>query len=122
MTASYGIYVDMGLCKVSKTSIYTDCVASCHCLLIDGFFNDELHEVVPFAFMNHNSFGAVVNRPSNNLKLLLGSLVKKLKETLVTLSESTIKMTSLKDLRLLVCGATISLKDHEREAYSLLTS
>ena len=105
----------MGKYNVSKTSIYTDCFSLCHCLPID-----RLYEDVPFAFINHNSFGVVADRASNNLKLLLGSFVTKLKETLATVSKSTIKITSLKDLRLLICDATISLKDQEREAYSLL--
>jgi hypothetical protein len=92
MTSKHDVYVEMGDYRVSKTSIYTDCLASCHCLLIDGIYKD-----VPFAFMNHNSFGVVADRTSENLKLLLGSLVTKLKKTLVTVSKSKIKMASLKD-------------------------
>ncbi len=71
MASKYGVYIEMGEYKVSKTLIYTDYLASCHCLLIYGLYED-----VPFAFMNHNSFGVVADRTSNNLKLLLAELGK----------------------------------------------
>ena len=115
MASKYDVYVDMEQCQVSKTSIYTDCLASCHCLLVNGLYNDT-----PFAFLNHNFFGVGTNETSKNLKLLLDSLVKQLKETLAIDSELTIGIASLKNLRLLVCGATVNEKDYEREAYSLL--
>ncbi|CAF3396003.1 unnamed protein product [Rotaria sp. Silwood2] len=115
MVSKYDAYVAMGHYGVSETSIYTDCVASCHFLLMDGRYNG-----IPFAFMDHNPFPITRKNPSEDLKLLLTSLLSKLTKKLPKHKRKPFMIKKLKDLCLLVGGGTVSGTIHEREAYSLL--
>ncbi|CAF1035865.1 unnamed protein product [Rotaria magnacalcarata] len=82
---------------------------------MDGRYNG-----IPFAFMDHNSFPITGKNPSEDLKLLLTSLLSKLTKKLPKHKRKPFMINKLKDLRLLVGGGTVSGTIREREAYSLL--
>jgi hypothetical protein len=107
----------MGEYNIENELIWTNAVSICRVFLISGVVKDT-----PFAFLDHNSFVlAESNTQLGDLHDMLRILTEKIKEKIKVHCGGDIKISDLKNLRLLVAGgAKENKEDRQREALPLL--